>query len=322
MYAWTGHKGGWLTVCCGLISMLLWLHSRPAEAHSLWRVDYSLGTDYRRAHLDWNIAGSLAGTGPNILSELTWSGLEIAQVTGAAQVTVHDRLVLLGRGSYGVVANGKTRDSDYGGDNRTLEFLRSDSKGGGEVGDGAFAIGYHFRLPLPAVGVAVHVTPVIGYSWDLQYLTIRDGWQIIPATGAIADLRSSYHAEWSGPWLGMTMRVETDRRSSVSVGAEYHYADYYAEGNWNLRDDLAHPVSFKHSSHGSGLIVTMALTRAVTTRWDVRVRMVFQRWQANPGTDTLNTIDAATGALQPTATRLNQVNWRSVSGGLAAIYHF
>jgi hypothetical protein len=321
MCGWIGNKGGRLAVFCGLTCMLWGLHAPPAEARGAWRVDFSLGADYRRAHLDWSIAGTLAGTGPNILSELTWYNLEIAQVIGAAQVTVRDRLVLLGRGSYGVVANGKTRDSDYGGDNRTLEFMRSNSKGGGEVGDGAFAIGYHFHLSLPAAGYPVQITPVIGYSRYLQYLTIRDGIQTIPPTGAIADLHSSYHAEWSGPWLGVTMQVETDRRSSVSVGVEYHYADFYAKGDWNLRADLAHPVSFKHSSHGAGLIVSMALSHAVTAQWDVRARMGFQRWQSDPGIDTLNTITAS-GVLQPTVTRLNRVNWRSVSAGLAATYHF
>lgn len=325
MQARFGRGGRRPATYCGLTpAVLLWilLHSTLVEAQGSVRYDYSLGTDYRRARLDWNIAGSLAGSGPNILSELTWYDLEIAQVSGAVQITVNDRLVLLARAAYGAVVNGRNQDSDYDGDNRTLEFLRSDSKGGGDIGDGSIGFGYHFRVFESAAGHHVHVTPMLGYSRHLQYLKISDGRQTIPATGPIANLDSNYNADWSGPWLGLNLRLEADDRTSVIINAEYHRADYYAEANWNLRDDLAHPVSFKHTTQGFGFIVSMAVSRTVTRHWDVIARMESQNWQGDPGVDTLYTINTSTGVLQPTVTRLNEVNWRSLSGGLAATYHF
>jgi hypothetical protein len=298
------------------------VHAPAVEARGALRYDFSLGTDYRRGRLDWNIAGNLAGSAPNILSELTWYDLDIAQITGGAQVTFKDRVVLAGRAAIGAVVSGKNQDSDYNGDNRTEEFLRSNSKGGGSIADASIGFGYHFRVFEPASGHYAHVTPMAGYSWHLQYLKITDGRQTIPDSGPLANLDSSYDAEWSGPWLGLNLRLEASERTSVVINAEYHRADYYAEANWNLRGDFAHPVSFKHTTQGSGFILSMALSRVVTQHWEVLARMETQRWQADPGIDTLYTINAASGELQPTATRLNEVNWQSLSGGVAATYHF
>jgi hypothetical protein len=325
MQARQGKRCGWTVPYCGLsVAASLWMlwHPTCASAQAALHYDYSLGTDYRRARLDWNIAGSFAGTMPNILSELTWSDLNVAQVSAALQVTANDRFVLRGRAVYGAVLNGKNQDSDYNGDNRTQEFLRSNSKGGGEIGEGSIAVGYHWQRFATAVGRSVHVTPMLGYSRHLQYLTISDGRQTIPSTGPIANLDSNYNAEWSGPWLGLNLRLEADARNSVIINAEYHRADYYAEADWNLRDDLAHPVSFKHTAQGIGVIVSMAFRHAVAEHWDLVARMEAQKWQASAGIDTLYTINTTTGVLQPTATRLNEVNWRSLSAGVAATYHF
>jgi len=325
MQARLGRSGRRPTIYSACIpSVLLWLlvHSTLVEAQGPLHFDFSLGTDYRRAQLDWNIAGSLAGTNPNILSELIWSDLEIAQITGAAQVTIADRIVLQGRAVYGAVLNGKNQDSDYDGDNRTQEFLRSNSKGGGKIGEGSIAVGYHWRQYMAAIKRYVHVTPMLGYSRDLQYLTVSDGHQTIPSTSPIANLDSSYNAEWSGPWLGLNLRLKADARNSVIINAEYHRADYYAEANWNLRDDLAHPVSFKHSTQGYGFIVSMAFRRAMAEHWDLVARTEAQKWRGRAGVDTLYTINTTTKVLQPTATRLNEVNWQSLSAGVAATYHF
>mgnify|MGYP001605416444 CR=1 FL=1 len=309
----------------GLVAGLLLLalaHSPVTKAQGLLHYDLSLGTDYRHAQLDWNIAGSLAGTTPNVLSELTWHDLEIAQVTAAAQVSVHDRLVLRGRLGYGAVVKGKNRDSDFDGDNRTLEFLRSDSKGGGEIADGGIGLGYQFRIYDQTAGHYAHVTPMVGYSRHLQYLKITDGMQTIPATGPIANLDSKYDADWAGPWLGLDLRLETGERTAVTIDVEYHWADYYAKANWNLRDDLTHPVSFRHDANGFGFIAAMALSHAVSKRWEVVARVESQYWETDPGIDTLYTVNTVTRVVQPTVTRLNEVKWPSLSAGVAATDRF
>jgi hypothetical protein len=217
---------------------------------------------------------------------------------------------------------GKNQDSDYNGDNRTQEFLRSNSKGGGSIGEADLGVGYHYQMYAKWLQRNVQVTPMVGYARHLQYLKITDGRQTIPATGPLANLDSSYDALWSGPWLGVRLKWGAGAYGTVLIDAEYHRVDYYAEANWNLRGDFAHPVSFKHTSRGSGLVLSLALSHVVTRHWDVLARMGAQYWHADPGIDTLNVIDSTTKELKPAVTRFNEANWRAVSAGIAATYHF
>jgi hypothetical protein len=120
----------------------------------------------------------------------------------------------------------------------------------------------------------------------------------------------------------MDFRLETGDSTAVTIAAEYHWADFYAKANWNLRNDLAHPVSFRHDANGFGFIVSMALSHAVSRRWELIARAESQYWETDPGIDTLYTVNATTGAVQPSATRLNEVKWQSFSAGVAAAYHF
>ena len=68
--------------------------------------------------------------------------------------------------------------------------------------------------------------------------------------------------------------------------------------------------------------MSLALSHTLTRSWDVLARVELQNWRTDPGIDTLYTINTTTKAVQPTATRLNEVNWQSLSAGIAAIYHF
>src|SRR5690349_6645454 len=97
---------------------------------------YGLSAGYRRDDFTWSIAGDSAGGSPNVLSELTLSKMPIYQVTAGIETVFPGQVVTqLGLG-YGWVAGGRNRDSDYLGDNRTLEFSRSENGvGGGQTYD-------------------------------------------------------------------------------------------------------------------------------------------------------------------------------------------
>lgn len=307
------------TLLGGAISLAL-LYSSVTAAQGLLRYDLTLGADYRQAHLDWNVAGSLAGIDPNILSELTWRDLEIAQISGAVQVGISDHVIVRGSADYGEVVNGKNQDSDYDGDNRTFESSRSNNDTGGNITDASLGLGYHFRVYDQMAGHYAHVTPMVGYSRHLQHLKIKNGVQTFPATGSIAGLNSSYNAQWEGPWLGLNLRLEASERNSMIVDMAYHWADYYGEANWNLRDALAHPVSFRHDTQGAGIVAALALTHTLSKYWEVIARIESQHWTSDPGVDTA--YDVSSGVVQPLTTRLNAVHWKSHTVGFAATYRF
>jgi hypothetical protein len=306
---------------CGGLGVTLML-SNTAGAQGLSHYNIIVGADYRRAQLDWNIAGNNAGTNPNVLSELTWRDLEIAQVSAVAQAILGDHVVVQGSGDYGQVMHGKNQDSDYLGDNRTLEYSRSNNEGTGNISDASFGLGYRFRLLDSSVGHYAQVIPLAGYSIHSQNLKIKNGMQVVPASaaGPIPGLDTAYDAEWKGPWLGLNMRLEASARTSILVDLGYHWADYSAEADWNLRNDLAHPVSFRHDAKGTGIVTTVAFTHMLNRHWEFIARLESQHWTSNTGVDT--SFDTSTGSVQAETTRLNVVHWRTRLAGVAASYHF
>lgn len=270
---------------------------------------------YRRDDLDWNIAGDSSGHNPNVLSELTWDDLESWQVKFMGSMIIPNIVALRGYADYGWIFDGDNQDSDYLGDNKTYEFSRSNNKSDdGDVWDASLAVGYPFRWNQAVIATFI---PLVGYSKHEQNLKITDGYQTIPPLGSFPGLNSSYDTEWKGPFLGIDMRFKAGipsnfaERFETYFTYEYHWADYHAKANWNLRDDLRHPKSFEHEADGTGWIigggVNFILQRHIALNFDIN----YQNWRATDGTDKVYFADGTTAK-----TRLNEVNWSTYAIGL------
>lgn len=286
-------------------------------------VDFSLG--YRVDQLDWSIAGDYNGQNPNILSELTWDDLEVFQLQLDGFVETKDLLWLdtntlfLGKFAYGSIYSGNNQDSDYAGDNRSLEWSRSNNQADdGFTFDASGGFGPKYEL----VPEKLFLTPLIGYSVHIQDLSITDGRQTVsddaihdtvfnPAEdpwplGAIPGLDSSYRAYWYGPWLGLDLQLAPMDKWSFDFSAEYHIVELFAEADWNLRSNLAHPVSFEHEAHGNGLVFTLKSIYELSQQWSLVFSGNVQSWQTGDGVDTTYYADGTRGG-----TRVNEVNWSS-----------
>jgi hypothetical protein len=282
------------------------LAGAPAVADS----GYELALGYRRDALNWNIAADASGTAtPNVLSELDWSDIEIVELRLRADTTLPSGLHLRGGAGYGTIVDGRNRDSDYSGDDRTGEWSRSNNDSvDDDVWDLAVAAGWRFAL-----GDGARFTPLAGYGYHRQNLRLSNGYQTIPATGAFPGLDSTYRSRWSGPWLG----AELDRSAAGARGflrLAYHWADYSAEANWNLRAEFAHPKSFEHEANGRGQSLAAGLAVPIAARgWSLALTLDYQRWRTGPGVDRVYFADGTVGT-----TRLNEVRWdtRSLSLGL------
>ena len=104
------------------------------------------------------------------------------------------------------------------------------------------------------------------------------------------------------------------------MGFEYHLADYYAEANWNLRSDWAHPKSFEHFNNGmagQGILGRLDLRYQFSRKWSGTFLTEFQTWNIEDGTD--RTFKATGGT---TDTALNEVNWQSFTTRLGVLYAF
>lgn len=277
--------------------------AQTLAAESSLDLDFGL----RQDDLRWNIADT-DGV-PDILSELTWSGLEIAELRVRGDRTADNGWHVRGSAAYGWIYDGKNQDSDYLGSGRTLEFSRSnnDTKDDDTL-DFSLAFGYRFRLSQESAPTSLYLIPLLGYSYHEQNLRITNGNQTIPATGPFPGLNSTYQTQWKGPWLGLELLGQGAKNLSAFLLAEYHKADYYAEADWNLRSDFQHPKSFEHRADGEGYLVSFGVSSTPRTGWGYRFSLDYQEWKTDPGVDRTF---FASGTV--TDTRLNEVIWRSRS---------
>lgn len=277
-----------------------------AEAGEGAETDFRLDAGYRTDRLNWNIADSDGS--PNVLSELTWNNLDIIEVKGTARFTT-GYLYLRAYGDYGKIVDGDNQDSDYLGDDRTLEFSRSNNASdNGEVWDVSGGAG----VAIP-VAEGLKLMPLGGYSYHRQHLKITDGVQTIPATGPFSGLDSSYMTNWYGPWAGADLLWKV-WRLAVRGSFEYHFlTEYFAEANWNLRSDFKHPVSFEHEADGRGVVASVGVDAALLEWFSLKVDFDYQDWRADE--DGVDRTFFTSGAI--TEQPLNEANWESwaVLGG-------
>lgn len=288
-----------------LLSLCVWFIG-PRDVAAL-ETKYDLSAGYRTDKLKWNMASDLSGTTtPNILSELTWDTLRIAQLSGGLQLTGSDGLHFRAMADYGWIYDGHNQDSDYLGNDRTLESSRTNNDTVDDnVWDISLAFGYRFRYMEGAT--ATHLTPLVGFSRHAQNLRITNANQTIPATGPIPGLNSTYQSRWEGRWVGVEFMTDAPNDVNAYFRLEHHWADYSAEADWNLRTDLGHPRSFEQAADGTGTVVALGfLTIPKPNRWSVRVGFDYQRWTTDPGVNQVNFADGTIAV-----TRLNRVEWKS-----------
>lgn len=271
-----------------------------------FKIESGIDAGYRVDNLRWNIAGNIYGSSPNILSELSWKNLKIFQIGAHTQINLDENVFLLGSFDYGIITSGKNQDSDYNGDNRTLEFSRSNNSSNGDnVGDISMAIGIHTM----AEG-SFQISPLFGYAYSWQNIRMTNGYKTIDTgnnyIGPFSGLNSTYKTTWQGPWVGVNLESEISSELAILGSFEYHIVDYSGEGNWNLRDDLDHPVSFKHSANGDGYTYSIGVDFSPMEQTHLILKYCYSSWSADDGTDTTYFNNGSYGV-----TRFNEAVWDS-----------
>lgn len=283
---------------------------------------FSISGGYRVDNLDWNKASDITGTAtPNILSELTWSDIQILELElGIRHTQPLGRLTgayLELKGNAGVVFSGDNQDSDYFGDNRTQEFSRSNNSADkGTVFGLSIAGGYSMKWELPWERADLTFIPLVGFGTRKTDFRMQDGFQTIPATGAFPGLDSSYETTWKGPFLGMDIAGKFNRHR-LGLRAEYHMIDYLGVGDWNLREDLYNPRSFDHKADGTGTVFNLLYAYEVTPSSEFTIAGNFSQWSTDAGTDRVFFSD-----FTYTELRFNEANWDSQSIRLGMHYLF
>ncbi|WP_419176601.1 hypothetical protein [Desulfosediminicola sp.] len=286
--------------------------------------EVSIGLGYRNDQLSFTIAG-FEGT-PNVLSELEWDSVESMVLTGDVRWCTETHIYFRAHALIGTIYSGDSRDSDYEGDNRTMEYSRSYADtDDGSVFDGSFGLGYSFDVALQEPGTYWRFIPVIGYAFHTQEFEMTNGYQelyidedgISWPPGPFDGLDSSYDSDWSGPWIGIELEWRPAVKHSLIVGFEYSWLDYEADATWNLREDLMQPTSFEHDADGSGVSLNTEYRYDVTRNWYLGLQFYYYNMSTDSGTKTTY---AADGTIYKS--KFNGADWESYSALVKMGYYF
>jgi hypothetical protein len=307
-----------LFAVCVAASMII---PQKVGAEFVHTMEIGLHSGFRLDQLDWNIAGyNTAGQYINVLSELDWEDLDIWQLGATGKLSMGNstaayRTYVRGSVDYGWITDGTSRDSDYDGNNRTMEIFRSISVTEDDnVFDGVLGLGiekdlWHDSSTIGLLG---------GYSYHEQNLRFTNGVLVIPHNMPFEGLNSTYKTKWQGPFAGIDLELRPSPHFSLFGSVEYHWPDYEGEADWNLRSDLAHPVSFRHEAdNGDGLVLTLRGNYLFSNQWSLDLAWVYCDFSASDGIDMTFMASGASFA-----TKFNEVNWQSSAVNLALSYRF
>ncbi len=240
---------------------------RDASDAERSRGQITLRPFYRHDDLRFNIDGG----GLDIISELDWDDVRSAGLQIEGNVRLPGPFELRGDLSSGRVFDGHLRVSDYNGPGKTLEFSRSrsDTERGSTL-DASLAIG------VPFSGRRWRAVPLLGVTYGEQNYNLRNGFQIVPASGAFGGLDSDYETRWLGVLWGLELHWLPGEDWDLMARLTSRHADYDADGHFKLRRDLAQPRSFGQSTIGRGSVLELAAKRELgagftldlSTRWD------------------------------------------------------
>ncbi len=290
---------------------------------SAHRPSLTMAAGWRRDHLDWDIAGSV-GSLP-ATSQLEWENLDSLGLSMNFKWNTPAKIYVKAGIDAGFIMNGTNRDSDYIGSLNGLEFSRSyaDSNNGMLL-DLTAGLGYAFDLALPGFGPGIRLIPMAGFSRHTQELEMTHGVQYLSdygwttSLGPFDGLDSSYDTRWQGPWAGLNLELLfPGERHKLSAGIEYHWVDYKAEANWNLRSDLSHPVSFRHDAKGTGWVLNVNYTTPVWNNWTLDLGAFYRIMEADNGSAIFYFSDGTTGFAG-----LNHVEWEALSVFTGLTYCF
>lgn len=244
--------------------------------------------EFSKSELAWSIAaGPSPQISPNILSELTFSGLQEMRAGLDAlylrRISNGLYLVVEAGGSAGRIDGGEVRDSDYETDGRGGEFSRSYSR---IEGDGSERYFFGGGVKTRWFNTNGNYLSIYGglESGSIEY-EISKGEQYLPelARGQIlTGLDSSYKYQNKGLYGA----VATEHVIGIfALGVEYRLSDLDldATGNWNLRQDLAHPTSFTQSAEGKGEQIAISGSLFVTSAFDITISVAHYREKYDDG---------------------------------------
>jgi len=270
----------------------------------------------------FNIASDLTGAQtPNVLSELKMLDMTTWSLEGDLNLGLGDSFKIGIRAGIGAIIDGNANSRDYLGNNRTNVFYDVVATVDGKYrlyGDAniGWQFSNSFEVPIFHVGKenkmvalasTISVTPRIGYSYYEQEIDLDEGVQLVPALGPFEGLNSTYQPEWRGIYASLEGSFRLFGSVHLLATARY-YPDlsYQGDADFNLRGDLAHPVSTHHSADGTGFSYEIGLEWQFDVLRGVALSYGEQSFETDTGYSHIYPIDS-----DEIVTRLNEATWDS-----------
>nr|WP_256442803.1 hypothetical protein [Flagellimonas sp. 389] len=221
----------------------------------------------------WSIAGNLEGTEPNILSELEWENLINAGAQLGFRYKVSNRFQIRVRQILAATISGSVMDTDYEENNRQSPVFntKEDANRGFNI-QSDLGITYDLRL-----GNKMYLTPYLGVMYSKQKLSI-----INTSNG----LDSSYKPYTYGPAFGITLGKIITHHLEVAFESRASATKYRAEGDWNLIEELRHPVSFTHRANMYSVNAQLSLIKRLG-KGNLALFLFYERADTDTGIDTV-----------------------------------
>lgn len=249
-----------------------------------WEVTLGGRFIYTTGYTTWN--NQAASGSPNVLSELTWRGVDSPVTEVNVDAVFRERLVLQGTLGIGPIIGGTFIDNDYAGDDRTNRFssTRSDATGEALI---YFTADVGYRMvswTQPHSHVLGYVQAFAGYQFWIEYyeasgangtVSIPDDEVVVEETFTFQSIR-----------LGAEARVPLYRGLAVRLRGVYlPWTRSDMRDKHPLRNDLEQDPSFKASAEGGiGYQLEGALQYDLGNRFSVEAGYRYWRIESGDGT--------------------------------------
>ncbi|WP_300598644.1 hypothetical protein [Niabella sp.] len=293
------------------ITILLYgllIHAIPAFSQASMqknRFYIALGPLLSTEHFHWSIAGNEQGTQPDILSELNFNRLKQTGFCFEGRYQLSNRFDLKAtvERQYGYA--GRVTDIDYAGNGRSfpVAFLKFRSRK------------HNARDYRAQCSYLLFQSPVVSVATGAGYFISNAGYRMQGRSAA--DIKGIYDAQWQGPLLDVETRIRLPQNWEIraDIGSQYH--TFRAEGDWRLRSEFRHPLSFVHHASGWGINGLVALNYQLSARVGLQLKGSLQQWKTGAGSDLLYMADN-----REVSTRMNESVKTQLGVGLEGVFGF
>lgn len=250
---------------------------------------FHIDSGYRHDTVEWDVAAP--GGAPNTQMTAEWQDIEMAELKGGFNIGMPYGLTLNGQTGYAWTVDGAGRQQYFLGDNQTRLF--SDTRHDGSNGDAwnvSLALGRAFIFGSPESSpVWFKATPLAGYAWRQQDLSLRNGQQQLNATGfstQTANVENDYRMRMHGPWLGMDLNLSILQSHQLFASFQHHWADYQGKGRWRQAAALLEqPLGFEHSTDITGIVASAGYRFFARDGWGLSLAFDYQKWDGESGVE-------------------------------------